>query len=166
MELGEIIKNDKNQNPRWPPDAILDFGLEAITVERLEQDTSNLAQGYLLTMHYEHLSPNVWPQNVLIYRCFLNWLPWFITFKVNTGQIWRQIWTRSIWLPIYSPYTYLWPFGHNAPFITVRDVWKRMTLKYGFQGQHRSNVKKVWQPRSSQIYCCNCAVRRTAAGAI
>jgi len=35
----------KKQNPRWPLAAILGFGLEAITFERLEADTSNLAQG-------------------------------------------------------------------------------------------------------------------------
>jgi len=29
-------KNDINQNPRWMPAAILDFGLEAKTFERLE----------------------------------------------------------------------------------------------------------------------------------
>jgi len=39
-----MAKFDKNQNPRWPPAAILDFGLEAITNERLELDTSSLAQ--------------------------------------------------------------------------------------------------------------------------
>jgi len=36
--------------------------------------------------------------------------------------------------------TYLWPFGHNTPFIDVSYVWKRMTLKYRFQGQLRSHV--------------------------
>jgi len=41
----EIIKIDKNRNPKWPPAAILDFGLEGITFERLEPDTSNLAHG-------------------------------------------------------------------------------------------------------------------------
>jgi len=44
-EHDEITKIDKNQNPRWPPAAILDFGLEAITFERFELDTSNLAHG-------------------------------------------------------------------------------------------------------------------------
>jgi len=44
-EHGEIIKIDKNQNPRWPPAAILDFGLEVITFERLKLDFSNLAHG-------------------------------------------------------------------------------------------------------------------------
>jgi len=32
------------KNKLWPPSAILDFGLEAITFDRLELDTSNLAQ--------------------------------------------------------------------------------------------------------------------------
>ena len=44
-EHGEITKIDKNLSPRWPPAAILDFGLLAITFERFELDTSNLSQG-------------------------------------------------------------------------------------------------------------------------
>jgi len=40
-----MINNDKNQNPRWPLSTILDFGLEAIAFERLELETSSLAQG-------------------------------------------------------------------------------------------------------------------------
>jgi len=40
-----MTKIVKNQNPRLPPAAILDFCLEAITFERLELDTSNMAQG-------------------------------------------------------------------------------------------------------------------------
>jgi len=39
-----MIKIDKHRNPIWPPAAILDFGLEPIKFERLELDTSNLAQ--------------------------------------------------------------------------------------------------------------------------
>jgi len=42
---GGITKIGKNQNPRWPLAAILDFGLEAPTFEHLELITSNLAQG-------------------------------------------------------------------------------------------------------------------------
>jgi len=45
MGHNEITKIDKNQNPRWPPAAILEFGLEGITFERLELEISNLAQG-------------------------------------------------------------------------------------------------------------------------
>jgi len=33
----------KNQNPGWPPATILDFGFKAITFERLDLHTSNLA---------------------------------------------------------------------------------------------------------------------------
>ena len=45
MEHGEITKIDKNQNPRWPPAAIFDFGLEAITFERLEPDFFKFGTG-------------------------------------------------------------------------------------------------------------------------
>jgi len=41
----------------------------------------------------------------------------------------------------YNMGTYLWPYGHNMPFVVVCCVRKLMTLKYGFQGQHRWNVK-------------------------
>jgi hypothetical protein len=37
-----MIKIDKNQNPRWPPVAILDFSYIDITLERLEQGRPNL----------------------------------------------------------------------------------------------------------------------------
>ncbi len=37
--------------------------------------------------------------------------------------------------------TNLRPFGHNTPLTAAREVRKRTTLKHGFQGQHRSNVK-------------------------
>jgi len=37
--------------------------------------------------------------------------------------------------------TYIWPFGHNTSFITVRYVRKCMTLNYKFQGPLRSKVK-------------------------
>jgi len=40
-----MTKIDKNQNARWPPVAILDFGFDAITFEWFELDTSNLAHG-------------------------------------------------------------------------------------------------------------------------
>jgi len=48
-EHGGIRKIDKNQYPRWPPAAILDFCLEAITFERHELDTLNLALGQTST---------------------------------------------------------------------------------------------------------------------
>jgi hypothetical protein len=37
-----MIKIDKNQNPTWPPAAILDFGYIDITLERLELGRQNL----------------------------------------------------------------------------------------------------------------------------
>jgi len=43
--MAKSPKLTKNQNPRWPPAAILDFGSQAVTFERLELETSNLAQG-------------------------------------------------------------------------------------------------------------------------
>jgi len=45
MEHGGVNVIDKNQNPRWPAASIFDFGLQLITLERLELDTSNLAHG-------------------------------------------------------------------------------------------------------------------------
>jgi len=40
-----MTKMDKNQNPRWPPDTIMDFGFKVKTFEWLQLVTSNLAQG-------------------------------------------------------------------------------------------------------------------------
>jgi hypothetical protein len=45
-----MIKIDKIQNRRWPPAAILNFGQNAITFERFELETSNLARTKRITM--------------------------------------------------------------------------------------------------------------------
>jgi len=51
-EHGGIIKIDKNQNPRWPLAAILDFRLEAISFERLIW-TFSLEQRWIFSMSGE-----------------------------------------------------------------------------------------------------------------
>ena len=130
---------------------------------------------YLLSIQYGHLSLAVWPQHA-IYRCFS---------KTDDLEKWGS---RSIQVNVRtdlnSQYmgSYLFPiqYGHLSLIVwpqhaIYRCFTKWMTLKYGVQGQSRSNVRTdlnsdymgsyllsiqyvhlsltVWPQRA--IYCCS-----------
>jgi hypothetical protein len=53
-----MIRNDKSQNPRWPPAAILDFGHFSITFERLVIQGSNLVRKLRSNIELTHMDKN------------------------------------------------------------------------------------------------------------
>jgi len=102
MKHGGITKINKNQNPRWPPATVLDFGLEAVTFDRVELDTSKLAQGWRFTnktwRNYQNLQRSQFKMAACRHHGFRFWghnfsTAWTRHFKFAQG--WR--FTNKTW---------------------------------------------------------------------